>query len=117
MISILFGTLRATVAAILYVILTFGLLGIILGVSVFRCPRLMAWLGLRWNDGNNVILALTMNIQWDIQGLTTIDPKKSFLVMANHQTWADIIVLQKALPSGAPLSRYFIKKQLAHIPI
>ncbi|MFU8797303.1 MAG: acyltransferase [Gammaproteobacteria bacterium] len=111
------GSLRAIIAAILYALLTFGLFAIILLVAMFRCSRLTRWLGLRWNDGNNFILALTTHIQWNIEGISAVDPTQSYFVIANHQSWADIIVLQKALPPGMPLSRYFIKKQLAHIPI
>jgi 1-acyl-sn-glycerol-3-phosphate acyltransferase len=128
MFAILFGSLRAIIAAILYFILTFGLLGIILVVGLVRwaayfpawrhaCTQFMQWLGLFWNNGNNFILALTTNIQWDIQGVKTVDPKQSYFVIANHQTWADIIVVQKVLPPKAPLSHYFIKKQLIQIPI
>jgi 1-acyl-sn-glycerol-3-phosphate acyltransferase len=128
MLTILFGTLRAIIAAILYAVLTFGLLGIILVVGLVRwavyfpalrhaCTQTMQRLGLFWNNGNNLILALTTSIQWDIQGVKTLDPKKSYFVIANHQTWADVIVIQKVLPINAPLSHYFIKKELSRIPL
>lgn len=40
-----------------------------------------------------------------------------YLVLANHQSWVDIIVLQKVFNRRIPLMRFFLKQQLFWVPV
>jgi len=40
-----------------------------------------------------------------------------YLVLANHQSWVDILVLQKAFNRRIPLLRFFLKRQLFWVPL
>ena len=40
-----------------------------------------------------------------------------YLVLANHQSWADIVVLQKVFNRRIPLLRFFLKRQLFWVPV
>ncbi|MBX3724583.1 MAG: acyltransferase [Xanthomonadales bacterium] len=40
-----------------------------------------------------------------------------YLVLANHQSWVDIPVLQKAFNRRIPLLRFFLKRQLFWVPL
>ena len=40
-----------------------------------------------------------------------------YLVLANHQSWVDIIMLQAVLNRRAPLMRFFLKSQLIWVPL
>ena len=40
-----------------------------------------------------------------------------YLVMSNHQTWVDIVVLQAAFNRRIPLLKFFIKQQLIWFPV
>lgn len=40
-----------------------------------------------------------------------------YLVLANHQSWVDIVVLQKVLNRRIPLLRFFLKRQLFWVPL
>jgi len=40
-----------------------------------------------------------------------------YLVLSNHQTWVDIIVLQKVFNRKIPFLKFFIKKELLWVPI
>ena len=40
-----------------------------------------------------------------------------YLVMANHQSWVDIVVLQKAFNRKIPLLRFFLKRSLFWVPV
>ncbi|WP_372017660.1 acyltransferase [Pseudoxanthomonas sp. 10H] len=40
-----------------------------------------------------------------------------YLVLANHQSWVDILVLQKVFNRRAPFLRFFLKRQLFWVPV
>ncbi|QIL20823.1 acyltransferase [Thermomonas sp. HDW16] len=40
-----------------------------------------------------------------------------YLVMANHQSWVDILVLQKVFNRRVPFMRFFLKRQLFWVPL
>ena len=40
-----------------------------------------------------------------------------YLVLANHQSWVDILVLQKVFNRRIPLLRFFLKRQLVWVPL
>lgn len=70
-----------------------------------------------WNSWNNTILDLTQNIRWDIQGLENLRKTDSYLVLCNHQTWIDIIILERIFINKIPFLKFFIKQELIWIPV
>jgi 1-acyl-sn-glycerol-3-phosphate acyltransferase len=40
-----------------------------------------------------------------------------YLVLANHQSWVDIVVLQKLFNRRVPFQRFFLKRQLFWVPV
>jgi 1-acyl-sn-glycerol-3-phosphate acyltransferase len=40
-----------------------------------------------------------------------------YLMLANHQSWVDIVVLQKVFNRRIPLMRFFLKRQLFWVPL
>ena len=40
-----------------------------------------------------------------------------YLVLANHQSWVDIVVLQRVFNRRIPLMRFFLKRQLIWVPL
>lgn len=118
----------AIFVVIAYVLLTFLLPVPILVIGIFyyaipykpwqrRCDRWMQSIGKCWADVSDAIIWLFTNIKWEITGLKGLNADKSYLLVANHQSWADIIVIQRVFNRKVPLSRYFIKKQLVRIPL
>ncbi|MEC7118914.1 MAG: acyltransferase [Pseudomonadota bacterium] len=71
----------------------------------------------RWIGNNNAMLDATQNTEYDIRGLEQLDPQKSYLLVANHQSWTDIMVLQKVLNRKIPFFRFFLKQELIWVPI
>lgn len=55
--------------------------------------------------------------RWDIQGLGNLNPRGWYLITANHQSWADIFVLYRLFHRRIPLLKFFIKKNLARVPV
>jgi 1-acyl-sn-glycerol-3-phosphate acyltransferase len=62
-------------------------------------------------------MVLTQRTEWDVQGIAGLDPHNWYLVNSNHQTWADIFVLQHLFNRRIPLLKFFIKDQLKWVPV
>ncbi|MCP4504573.1 MAG: 1-acyl-sn-glycerol-3-phosphate acyltransferase [Deltaproteobacteria bacterium] len=55
-------------------------------------------------------------IEIDIEGLHNIDPKKTYIIVVNHRSWADAIALVVCLHNVLPFST-IIKRGLTYIPL
>lgn len=81
------------------------------------CTRQVDKIAQLWNGVNNVYLKRFKNVTWNITGLESITPQKWHLVIANHQSWLDIVVLQRLLNRKIPVLKFFIKDKLKWIPL
>ena len=70
-----------------------------------------------WIAGNSGWMRLTQAMQWEVSDLQTLSPRQWYLVICNHQSWVDILVLQHVLNRRIPLLKFFLKKQLIWVPI
>jgi len=75
------------------------------------------WLFL-WTGFNRFLLtAIRMtDIRLDWRELDTVSTDQWYLVISNHQTWSDILVLQTILWNRIPPIKFFTKEQLIWIP-
>jgi 1-acyl-sn-glycerol-3-phosphate acyltransferase len=81
------------------------------------CSRLLNAIGQNWIWCNNLGLQLTKDIRWDVEGADDLKPNAWYLVVANHQTWVDILVLQKIFYRKTAMLKFFLKKELIWVPI
>ncbi|OIP18220.1 MAG: acyltransferase [Comamonadaceae bacterium CG_4_9_14_3_um_filter_60_33] len=70
-----------------------------------------------WIAGNSGWMRLTQAMQWQVSGLQSLSARQWYLVVCNHQSWVDILVLQHVLNRRIPLLKFFLKKQLIWVPI
>ncbi|MDO4795204.1 MAG: acyltransferase [Brachymonas sp.] len=56
-------------------------------------------------------------VQWRIQLPEGLDRRSWYLVIGNHQSWVDILVLQKVFTGRVPFLKFFIKQQLMYVPL
>jgi 1-acyl-sn-glycerol-3-phosphate acyltransferase len=70
-----------------------------------------------WIAGNSGWMRLTQKLNWDVSGLDQLSPRQWYLVVCNHQSWVDILVLQHVLNRRIPLLKFFLKKELIWVPI
>ena len=70
-----------------------------------------------WIACNGGWMALTQNTTWDVQGIEGLNPNGWYLVNSNHQSWVDILVLQRLLNRRIPLLKFFIKHELIWVPV
>ena len=71
----------------------------------------------RWIGNNNAMFDATQATEYEIHGLEQLNPQQSYLLVANHQSWTDIMVLQKVLNRQIPFFRFFLKQELIWMPI
>jgi len=128
MLSFLPGTIRGIITVSLVIVnlffwvtflLPFALVKLLLPATTIRKPvnAVLNFICTRWASCNKLILKLVNDIHWDIQGDENLSMDKWYLVLSNHQSWADIVVLQFILNNRIPYFRFFLKQELAWLPI
>ncbi len=101
------------------ILLVFAIVRLILPFKAVRLwidPVLVA-IAEAWIAGNSGWMGLTQRTEWDVAGIAGLDPQDWYLVNSNHQTWADIFVLQHLFNRRIPLLKFFIKDELKWVPI
>lgn len=119
----LFKGLRAGITAVLYLtILTgwfvllasVGLLRFIIPLQAWRraAKNLMEHLHACWLRSNYLLIHWTTSTKWDVKGLNQLRYNEWYLLISNHQSWADILVLQYIFSGKIPPLKFFLKKEL-----
>ncbi len=70
-----------------------------------------------WVATNTFIQHLFTKMQINVTGLEQLNKDDWYLVLANHQSWVDIVILQRALHGNIPFLKFFLKKELIYVPI
>jgi len=70
-----------------------------------------------WIGCNNLIIDLFQKIDIEVHGQQELSPSKWYLVFCNHQTWVDILILQRVFNRKIPILKFFIKQQLIYTPV
>ncbi|MDF1760183.1 MAG: acyltransferase [Coxiellaceae bacterium] len=81
------------------------------------CSRIINQIATSWAGFNNVVMHRALKTRWQISGIEGLKKKDSYLVIANHQSWLDIVVLQNTFSRKIPFLKFFIKDQLKWIPV
>ena len=82
-----------------------------------KCSRILNTIAEKWIWVNNQNQKLAGNKHWDVTGIDNLDRSEWYLVLANHQSWTDILVLQRIFYRKIPFLKFFIKKELFWFPI
>jgi 1-acyl-sn-glycerol-3-phosphate acyltransferase len=79
--------------------------------------RVVLWVAVWWARGiNAAILGMGRSrVIYDQQ--VPDDPDGRYVVIANHQCWADVMLLCHVIEPQLPFPRYFIKEQLRWLPV
>lgn len=65
-----------------------------------------------WMDLNFLILQLSTRGKWRIQGNAKLHPDQWYLLISNHQSWMDILVLGIFFRHQTSTLKFFMKKEL-----
>lgn len=114
------GALLALVVSTCCFVLPVFILGLLKCIPIrplrVGCTYLVDKIAILWIGINNTYIDCSSSIQWHIAGTEELDLKKWYLVIANHQSWLDIVVLQRVFNRKIPVLKFFIKEQLKWIP-
>ena len=69
-----------------------------------------------WVAGNAALFEMKNSDRLDVRGIEDLSRQGWYLVVSNHQTWVDIIVLQVVMNRRIPFLKFFIKQQLIWFP-
>lgn len=70
-----------------------------------------------WVGTNGAWMDVARRTRYDVTGLQGLNPRGWYLVSSNHQSWVDILVLQKVFNRRIPMLKFFLKKELIYVPI
>jgi len=70
-----------------------------------------------WVATNSIIQKVFTKTKIVVTGLDELKIDDWYLVIANHQSWVDIVVLQRALHGNIPFLKFFLKKELIYVPL
>jgi 1-acyl-sn-glycerol-3-phosphate acyltransferase len=74
-------------------------------------------LGTLWISSNNLGLRVLNPVRWDVEIPEDLSMDEWYMVVANHQSWVDIVVLQKAFNGRIPFLKFLLKKELFWVPL
>lgn len=69
-----------------------------------------------WCQGLSQLMKFNIDMKWDVDGLGGLSKKNWYLLISNHKSWTDIVVLCVLFRNHIPMNKYFLKQQLAWVP-
>ncbi|WP_426417048.1 acyltransferase [Aestuariirhabdus sp. LZHN29] len=128
MLSFLPSSLRGLIAALILVTNTLMLVPLLISVALLKllvpiapwrvlCTRAGILIAELWISINSGWMHLTQRMQWDVEMPTSLNNGSWYLVTSNHQSWADITILQHLLNRRIPMLKFFLKQQLIWVPV
>jgi len=117
--SVAGSVLAANAVAIFSGMIPLALLKLALPVGAVRrgADRALNALAEGWIAVNGWWMAMVQRIRWDVRGLEGLRRRGWYLVSSNHQSWVDILVLQKVFHRRVPFLKFFLKRQLLYVPV
>lgn len=103
-----------------------ALLMIPLGIIKFLIPiktlrvsftKIIIKIGEAWISINSLWVKNLLNPNIEIIGFESLNKNEWYLTTSNHQSWADIFVVQELTNKKIPMLKFFMKHILVYVPI
>ncbi|RLC33778.1 MAG: acyltransferase [Deltaproteobacteria bacterium] len=128
MLSFLPDVVRGSLSLLLYVLNTFFWCVPLYFVAVLRLvlplpflkpvyEKLLIRISFAWIYCNNLNQDLFNKTRIVVSGLEGLKERGWYLVVSNHQTWVDILILQRVFFRRIPFLKFFLKKELIWVPV
>lgn len=110
--------LTVNVIAWCLVLFTVALLKFFVPVPASRkwASRAMTALAEGWIGTNNALFRAMGALPLDTRGFEGLSTRDWYLVVSNHRSWVDILVLQAVFNRRIPFLKFFLKQQLIWVP-
>lgn len=117
--ALLFLLIAASTVLHVVPLLAVALLKVVLPLPRLRTAfnPLLTGLAASWIGVNNWLWDSFTGTRLTLRGDADLRMDGHYLVLANHQSWVDILVLQKVFNRRVPLLRFFLKRQLFWVPL
>jgi 1-acyl-sn-glycerol-3-phosphate acyltransferase len=79
--------------------------------------RVMTAIAEFWIGNNDAVLRRMGALRIDARGLEDLRRRDWYLVLSNHRSWVDILVLQSVFRGRIPFLKFFLKQQLIWVPL
>jgi 1-acyl-sn-glycerol-3-phosphate acyltransferase len=124
----LLKTLKGSVAFVVLVVNTlvgstlmmpFALAKLLLPFTAVRhvADRALNAIATGWISVNGAWIDAVGDTRWDVAGVEGLTARDWYLVSSNHQSWVDILVLQKVFNRRIPMLKFFLKRELIWVPV
>ena len=128
MFSTILKYLRGAVTLLLYLfntiwwcalLLPVALLKLVLPVAAWRrgCNRVLHAIAMAWVGCNNLNQRFVGRVSCQVTEFPALKRHSWYLVLANHQSWVDILVLQRIFYRRIPFLTFFLKRELIWVPL
>lgn len=119
--------LRGSLSTLLYFIntlfwfipvLLLALLKLMVPLAPWRrgCTALLDGCAGYWIRFNKLVQRSLTRTRFEVTGLDKASLQQWYMVIANHQSWVDILVLQRVFNGQIPFLKFFLKKELIWVP-
>ncbi len=107
------------VTAVGLLFLPFVVLKLLVPIPAFQraCKEVMFAIARQWASFNHLLCRLTYPIAWEIDVQGTLDPHRSYLLICNHQSWIDILLVFDQFTRRTPPLCFFLKRELLWMPV
>lgn len=115
LINFLWGCVATTVIAVGIILL--GILRIV-PIRPWQClvASLANGLFRLWGYAVTAMFNLTQKTIWQVEGGVELRRDGWYMIMANHLSWVDILVLMRLAHKDMPMPRFFLKQELFWVP-
>ena len=100
-------------------LLSVAVLKLLVPVEAWKkvCTKIIINVGECWIYCNGLWIKLLHRPELKVEGFESLDRSKWYLSVANHQSWADIFVLQEITNRKIPMLKFFMKHILIWVPV
>ncbi len=111
--------LTANVLFFCLLLLPVSLVKLVVGYRPVRraVDRMLNWIAMSWIGVNSAWIDAVGNAGWQVSGTDGLRRDDWYIIAANHQSWVDILVLQKVFAGRVPMLKFFLKRQLIYVPV
>ncbi len=79
--------------------------------------RALIFISTNWIACNGLAMDLFNKVEYQVTGVEKLEMDDWYFVTSNHQSWADILVLQRIFNRKIPFLKFFLKKELIWVPV
>jgi len=128
MLSFLPAAVRGVLCLLIYVCNTLFWFPLLMTLALAKLMLPFRWIrrGLNWLidavatnwiSVNGWAQSLMGRMRMTVSGLENLPRRSWYLVISNHQSWVDILLLQKMFNRRIPFIKFFLKKELMWVPV